>query len=136
MMSVDQISEVRLRHRRGESIRKIAEGCKLSRNTIRKILREDKAEFERRGSKWSETLLTGHKALLEGLLEANEGKERKRRLTAKGIYEELKEKGYQGSYDTVLRYVRRWKEGRETGIKTAYIPMSYAPGEAFQFDWS
>ena len=136
MMSVDQITEVRLRNSRGESIRQIAKGCNLSRNTVRKILREGKTEFEREGTKWAETLLTGYQESLEEYLEANETKDRKRRMTVKAIFEELQGKGYEGSYDTVLKHVRAWKAERRTGTRTAYVPLEYKPGEAFQFDWS
>ena len=36
----------------------------------------------------------------------------------------------------VRRYARRW--GKERGLSTAaaYVPLSFAPGEAYQFDWS
>jgi transposase len=36
----------------------------------------------------------------------------------------------------VRRYARSWaqREGRRTA--QAYVPLSFAPGEAYQFDWS
>jgi transposase len=41
-----------------------------------------------------------------------------------------------GGYDAVRRYARAWE--RQEGIRSAeaYVPLSFAPGEAYQFDWS
>ena len=48
--------------------------------------------------------------------------------------------GYTGSYDRVAAFARQWREGQEeakrTASKNTFIPLSFAPGEAFQFDWS
>jgi hypothetical protein len=32
--------------------------------------------------------------------------------------------------------VQKWRRSEEGTVVTAYIPQSFAPGEAFQFDWS
>ena len=44
--------------------------------------------------------------------------------------------GYQGGYDNVRRHAKAWavREGERTAA--AYVPLSFAPGEAYQFDWS
>jgi hypothetical protein len=34
----------------------------------------------------------------------------------------------------VRRYARRWSKERGQSIAAAYIPLSFAPGEAYQFD--
>jgi transposase len=44
--------------------------------------------------------------------------------------------GYDGCYDTVRRYTRRWSKDRGQSTAAAYVPLSFAPGEAHQFDWS
>lgn len=52
---------------------------------------------------------------------------------------ELVKLGYAGSYDRVAAFARDWRrQQREHGpsAKGAYVPLSFAPGEAFQFDWS
>jgi transposase len=59
----------------------------------------------------------------------------KRRRTVKKIHEELQRDGYSGSYDAVRRYSRTWKEEHRSR-KSAYVPLLFAKGEAFQFDWS
>ncbi len=52
------------------------------------------------------------------------------------IFEDLRGEGYQGGYDAVRRYdqARRRKQGK--GSSDAFVPLSFAPGEAYQFDWS
>ena len=52
------------------------------------------------------------------------------------LYEALQEEGYRGGYDTVRRYVKGWREARAEGVSDVYVPLSFDPGEAFQFDWS
>ena len=37
-------------------------------------------------------------------------------------------------YDAVRRYARRWSKARGQSTATAYVPLSFAPGEAYQFD--
>ncbi len=73
---------------------------------------------------------------LDGLLLANEGKPARERLTLIRIFEELRGLGYEGSYDAVRRYAKTWRVERGAATAEAYVPLSFAPGEAYQFDWS
>src|SRR5262249_25337086 len=73
---------------------------------------------------------------LDGLLLENEGKPSRERLTLIRIFEELRALGYEGSYDAVRRYAKRWRAERGAATAEAYVPLSFAPGEAYQFDWS
>ncbi len=52
------------------------------------------------------------------------------------IFEELQGLGYEGSYSSVWRHAQAWKEKRGSTSVAAYVPLSFAPGEAYQFDWS
>jgi hypothetical protein len=36
----------------------------------------------------------------------------------------------------VWRHAQDWEEQRGSGAAEAYIPLSFAPGQAYQFDWS
>ena len=49
------------------------------------------------------------------------------------IFEELRGRGYNGGYDAVRRCLTL---GRGQSTAAAYVPLSFAPGEAYQFDWS
>jgi hypothetical protein len=64
----------------------------------------------------------------------NEGKPARERLTLIRIFEELRALGYEGSYDVVRRYAKRWRGERGAATPEAYVPLSFAPGEAYQFD--
>jgi hypothetical protein len=48
--------------------------------------------------------------------------------------------GYAGSYDRVAAFARAWRQREREKAKTAargtFIPLIFASGEAFQFDWS
>jgi transposase len=52
------------------------------------------------------------------------------------VFEELRGLGYGGGYDAVRRYARGWQRARAAVSAAAYVPLSFAPGEAYQFDWS
>jgi transposase len=69
-------------------------------------------------------------------LASNEGKPRCERLTLIRVFEALRGLGYEGGYDAVRRYARGWQRGRAATSVGAFIPLSFAPGEAYQFDWS
>ena len=73
---------------------------------------------------------------LEASLLANEEKAPRERLTLVRIFEDLRRVGYQGSYDAVRRYAQAWRRKRGAATAEAYVPLSFAPGEAYQFDWS
>jgi transposase len=52
------------------------------------------------------------------------------------LFEEIQREGFVGGYDSVRRYVQKWRKQTHAGPVTAFIPQSFAPAEAFQFDWS
>ena len=39
-------------------------------------------------------------------------------------------------YDAVRRFAKGWSQNRGAMTAEAYVPLYYAPGEAYQFDWS
>jgi transposase len=61
---------------------------------------------------------------------------KKQRRTAQMLYEELQLEGYTGGYDAVRRYVKQWRQDSKRSGVQVFIPLEFAPGEAFQFDWS
>src|SRR5713226_3735660 len=73
---------------------------------------------------------------LDDLLAGNATKPAREQLTLIRIFEELHGRGYEGGYDAVRRYARRWAKERGQSTAAAYVPLSFAPGEAYQFDWS
>lgn len=72
-----------------------------------------------------------HAGWIDGVLEADLGAPRKQRHTAKRIYDRLvEERGYEGSYSSVQRYVREWRLRRAAGAGDGYLELEWAPGTA------
>ena len=120
-------------------IREIARRTGLSRNTIKKYLREDSVEprfnTPRRPSK-----LDPYADRLSAWLLAQTRKSRKERRNVKLMYEDLVKLGYDGSYERVAAFARAWRADRHRAEQTTgrgtFVPLVFQPGEAFQFDWS
>ena len=120
-------------------IREIARRTGLSRNTIKKYLREDaiepKFKTPSRPSK-----LDPYADRLSAWLLAQTRKSRKERRNVKLMYEDLVKLGYDGSYERVAAFARAWRADRHRAELTTgrgtFVPLVFQPGEAFQFDWS
>jgi transposase len=138
MISVDTIARVRRAHFvQKKSIKAIARELRLARNTVRSIVRAE-AETERRYQRREQPMpqLGAYVAQLEEMLAANVKRPKRERLTYQRIFEELRVAGYRGGYDNVRRYARSWAEREGERTAEAYVPLSFAPAEAYQFDWS
>jgi hypothetical protein len=81
-------------------------------------------------------IITAIKRLLQRGVFGNAAKTAREQLTLIRIFEELRGRGYDGGYDAVRRDARRWSKERGQSTAAAYVPLSFAPGEAYQFDWS
>lgn len=123
-------------HRQGRSIRDISQAFRMSRNTIRKILRSDEIAFEYQRATVHRPRLGQYVEELNKRLEEDAAMPRKQRRTARKLFEELVGEGYEGAYDSVRRHVQAWKQTRQSGPTKAFVPLTFDPGEAFQFDWS
>jgi len=60
----------------------------------------------------------------------------KPRLLATSIFDRLVAEGFEGSYPTVVRYVRGVRGPRFRGVAGSSIPIETGPGEEAQVDWS
>jgi len=61
---------------------------------------------------------------------------RRERLTLIRIFEEIRAFGYEGGYGAVRRYTGAWVKANGSATTSAFVPLTFAPGEAYQFDWS
>jgi hypothetical protein len=136
MKGVDTMARIRREFFvRGRAIKEIVRELHVSRHTVRKVLRSGATEFTYQREVQPLPKLGRWKAELARLLAANEAKPARERLTLIRVFEALRALGYEGGYDAVRRYARTRR--RETKTSTdAYIPLTFAPGEAYQFDWS
>jgi len=137
MKGVDTISRIRREYFvRGRSIKEIVRDLHVSRNTVRKVLRSGATEFRYERGRQALPKLGPWRDELDALLLANEGKAARERLTLIRLFETLQRLGYDGGYDAVRRYARTWRRERGVAMAQTYVPLSFAPGEAYQFDWS
>jgi len=137
MLVVETISKIRrLAHVQGKSIKAICRELGISRKVVRKVLRSEETEFKYERSRQPQPKLGPWRDDLDGMLLANEAKPSRERLTLIRIFEDLRDLGYDGGYDTVRRYARTWAKQRGSVTAEAYVPLYYAQGEAYQFDWS
>jgi transposase len=136
MLTVETIGRIRRGHFSGKTIRELSRELRVSRNTVRKILRTGttSSSYERKTQPLPQ--LGPFRAALDGLLDANAAKSERERLTLIRLFEELRGQGYEGGYDAVRRYARRWERAHAASKADAYVPLYFAPGEAYQFDWS
>ena len=135
MLGMETIRKVRLELAKGESIHSVAKKYRMSRNTVRKIVRTGQTEFIYSTRETQRPALGSHVQRLKEILEEEVKLPSKGRRTGKKIYEQLQREGYEGGYDAVRRYIKVWKEEHRSK-KDAYVPLVFGKAEAFQFDWS
>src|SRR5918993_1462032 len=137
MKGVDTIARIRREFFiRGRSIKEIVRDLHVSRNTVRKVLRSGATALTYEREVQPLPKLGPWRTDLDRLLLTNAGKPPRERLTLMRIFEALRGEGYQGGYDAVRRYARTWRRERQAVVAEAYVPLSFVPGEAYQFDWS
>ncbi|MCE7903950.1 MAG: IS21 family transposase [Gammaproteobacteria bacterium PRO9] len=140
MINVELLSVIRRwRLRDGMGIREIARRTGLSRPTIRKYLRSGDVS-PKYPKRVVQSKLSPFEATLSSWLQRESGRGRKHRRNLRQLYLDLVELGYRGSYDRVAAYARIWRHEQQVREQTtglgSFVPLSFAPGEAFQFDWS
>ncbi len=137
MKGVDTIARIRREFFiRGRSIKEIVRDLHVSRNTVRKVVRSGATALSYEREVQPLPKLGQWRADLDRLLLTNAGKSSRERLTLMRVFEALRGLGYEGGYDAVRRYARTWQRERSASTADAYVPLSFAPGEAYQFDWS
>ena len=134
-VGVDKIEDMRRRARRGESVAGIARAEGVSEPTAGKYVRMgDLSPEPPRASGPESPTLAPHEATIDSWLEDDCRNWRKQRHTAVRVYVRLRdEEGYEGSYSTVQRYVRRRREEmaaeRDARDAAGYLELSWLPGE-------
>ena len=138
MLCVETIGKIRRAHfRDGRSIKGISRDFRLSRETVRKVVRSGATEFVYARRTQPRPKIGPWESELEGMLDANASRSGRERVPLTRIFEDLQALGYAGGYDAVRRHASRWSKDREAGSPAkAHVPLVFDPGEAHQFDWS
>jgi transposase len=134
---MDMIYEIRRRYLvQKQTITDIAKDMGLSRPTVRKhILTVDEPKYKREQP--ASPKFGPFEAQLTQWLVEDAKLTRSRRRNGQRLYECLQAVGYEGAYDSVQRFVRRWKSRNHSPkLSDAFVPLLFLPGDACQFDWS
>ena len=136
MIGVDKIDDIRRLGRGGASVASIARDTGVSEPTVRRYLREtDLSERPPAVGRAPESpLLEPFATLVDSWLLEDRRCWYKQRHTAKRVFDRLvAEKGFEGSYSTVRRYVRRRREelAAELDAREAqgFLLLDWLPGE-------
>ena len=128
MVGSEAALEIRVLHRHGRRIREIAREMGLSRNTVRRYLRDEKAvRYKPRPPR--ATKLDPFKDYIADRLRAAAPEW----LPGSVLLSELRERGYEGGYTMLKLFLAslRPKEAAEPVIR-----FETEPGEQMQVDWA
>ena len=119
---------IRILDARGVSWRRISKEVGVSRQTVRKYAQLEDCSPEPPARPAAVSKLDPYKPLIGKWLEADRFMPRKQRHTARRVYDRLvEERGFDGSYQIVQRYVKRWRqEHRLPG--DGYLELEWSPG--------
>ena len=134
---MDIIYEIRRRYAvQKQTVSAIAKDMGLSRPTVRKYLKViEEPKYVR--AQPVAPRLGGFEDQLKAWLEEDVKLPRPRRRTGRRLFEGLQALGYAGAYDSVQRFVKRWKSAHQgPKLTEAFVPLAFRPGDACQFDWS
>src|SRR5664279_3482004 len=137
MIGVDKIGEIRRAYfEQGRTIKEIVRTLSVSRATVRKVIRGHRTEFKYERGVQPTPKLGDWVEVLTDILEKEGNLPKRERRSTQRLFEELRGRGYDGAHDSVHRFVKAWRNEHVRVPVHAYVPMSFAPGEAYQFDWS
>src|SRR5580698_2648616 len=107
MLTVETIGRIRREHFiKGKTIREISRDLKVSRNTVRKVLRSGETSFEYERDVQPRPKLGRWKAEVDERLESNTDMPFREQLARNRIFEELGGRGLDGGYEAERRYAR------------------------------
>lgn len=119
------------------SISEIARRTTLTRNTIKKWLKAADGSEPKYRRPPKLTKLTPFEPNLLMALVADAHRPKRDRRNALMLFKEIKQDGFTGSYTRVTEFIRHWRnQSSAASTKSAFVPLHFALGEAFQFDWS
>jgi len=123
MITREVCMDIKVMHRNGLSIRKIAAATGLHRKTVAKYIESDAMpEYTKRQRT---SILDPYRQIIEDYLEEDA-------YQATWIFDKLTRMGYAGSYTTIKTFVQSVKEKK---TRIAYMRFETQPGRQAQVDW-
>lgn len=124
-------------HVEGKAVKRIVRETGISRNTVRKYVRDPQHPAYKRTEPYSRPALGDFTDVVDKILNDDRPLPRKRRHTAKRIYERLRDEyGYEGGASTVRNYVADRKRELGLAARAVTFPLDHQPHEAAaQMDW-
>ena len=119
------------------SISEIVRRTSVSRNTVKKWLREPRGSEPKYQRVEKQKKLAPYEGQLRQALAVDKHRRKRERRTALMLFQAIRDAGYTGGYSQLTAWLRRTRQAAgETQSTTAFVPLKFALGEAFQFDWS
>ena len=126
----------RMHFRDHQPLREIARQTGLARNTIRNWLRKRDVVEPQYKPRETRSVVDPWAEQLGQWLKTDAHRPKRDRRTARAMFEAIRAQGYAGSYNRVCAFIKRWRTEESSKPGPAYVPLTFALGEAFQFDWS
>ena len=132
MLTVEDYGQIRRAHRDGMSIRAMARVFHRSRCKIREALARPQPQGYTRSKDPPAPKLDPFKAIIDGILKADEQAPPKQRHTAMQLFRRLQgEQKYAGGYAQVRRYVQKHRRDR----RETFIPLAHDAGQRLECDF-
>ncbi|WP_319550173.1 IS21 family transposase [Desulfogranum marinum] len=122
MISYEQFCQIKHYREEGLKAGQIAAKIDLDTRTVRKWMERDAFQLRLPGNRPSK--LDPYKDSIISMLERHP-------YTARQVFQQISEQGFDGGYTIVKDYVRKVRAKREK----AYLKLAFAPGECAQVDW-
>ena len=117
MLVVETVVRIRREHASGKAIKAIARDLRLSRKVASRAIRAPEGAFD-------------YHRTVQPLRRLGPFQERLDTLRMTRIHDLLCREGFEGSYDAVRRYARRWAEARRKDAgdgAPVFIPLLFQP---------
>src|SRR5439155_1014585 len=125
MIGVDMIGRIRRAYfEQRRSIKEIVRTLRVSRTTVRKVVRGKDTEFKYERSVQPAPKLGEWIEVLTAILETESKLPRRERRSTQRLFEELRGQGYDGAHDSVHRFVKGWRDERARVPAQAFVQMS------------
>ena len=119
---------IRILDAQGMSWREIARRLGVSRDTVRKYATMEDCSPKPAVRKGRRSLIDAYSGTVDSWLSADRLMPRKQRHTARRVYARLvEEEGFEGSYSSVQRYVKRWREEHRSD-GDGYLELDWSAG--------